>query len=158
MNQGRESKYFFIAGVLVLVALGCFFLGSFVGPAWALPGEHISYNEFETRVKEENFNEAVVDGNIISLVTKGGQAMKTEAPDVGRAVGLLIKFDVAVRAYRPVPASGITWPVVIALLIPYGIIGFYAFALAKAAAQPIKVLNEEPSSPATDSEEIAWPS
>lgn len=123
------------AGVLVLIGLGLFLMGSFLGPAWALSGEPLSYNQFENDVKSKAYTQATVDGNIMVLKTADGKNLRTEAPEMGRAVGLLIKFEVPVNVYRPLPASGITWPVLIALLIPYGVLGFYAFALARAAAE-----------------------
>lgn len=123
------------AGVLVLIGLGLFLMGSFLGPAWGLSGEPLSYNQFENDVKSKAYTQATVDGNIMVLKTGDGKTLRTEAPEMGRAVGLLIKFEVPVSVYRPLPASGITWPVLIALLIPYGVLGFYAFALARAAAE-----------------------
>jgi hypothetical protein len=141
------------AGVLVLIGLGCFLLGAFVGPAWALPGEPLSYNQFENDVKSKIYSQATVDGNILVLQTADGKRLRTEAPEMGRAVGLLIKFEVPVSVYRPVPASGLTWPVIFALLIPYGVLAFYAFALARAsaaAASPIKELPSEDTSASGD--------
>ena len=139
--------------MLVLIGLGCFLLGSFLGPAWALPGEPLPYNQFENDVKSKAYTKATVDGNIMVLETSDGKRLRTEAPEVGRAVGLLIKFEVPVSVYRPVPASGMTWPVVFMLLIPYGVLAFYAFALARAASSsgsPIKELPEEEASAADD--------
>lgn len=130
----KDSKFLMRAGVLVLLGLACFVLGSLVGPAWAFPGEPLPYNQFENDVKSRAYTQATIDGNILMLQTANGQRFKTEAPEVDRAVGLLIKFEVPVSAYRPVPASGLTWPVVFALLLPYGVLAFYAFALAQAAA------------------------
>ncbi len=145
------------AGILVLIGVACFFLGSFVGPAWALPGEPLAYNQFENDVKSKTYKAATVDGNIIGLETADGKRLRTEAPEVGRAVGLLIKFEVPVQVYRPVPASGLTWPVVFALLVPYGILAFYAFALAQASAAagaPIKELpTASEASPEAEEEE-----
>lgn len=143
------------AAVFVLIGLGCFLLGSFLGPAWALPGEPIPYNQFENDVKSKAYTQATIDGNILVLQTSDNKRLRTEAPEVERAVGLLIKFEVPVSAYRPVPASGLTWPVVFILLIPYGILGFYAFALAQAAAaasRPLPELSSEESQP--DEEEL----
>ncbi len=147
-GNGTDSKFLMRAGLLVVIGLACFLLGSFVGPAWALPGESLAYNQFENDIKSKSYKSATVDGNIISLETNDGKRLRTEAPEVGRAVGLLIKFEVPVNVYRPVPASGLTWPVVFALLVPYGILAFYAFALAaasSAAGSPIKELPEQES-------------
>lgn len=145
------------AGVLVLVGLGLFLMGSLLGPAWALSGEALPYNQFENDVKSKAYTAATVDGNIMVLKTADGKTLRTEAPEVGRAVGLLIKFEVPVNVYRPLPASGITWPVLIALLIPYGILGFYAFALANAAAQaggPIADLPESAADARDEDDDI----
>ena len=149
-EKGKDSSFFVKAGVLVLIGLGCFVLGSFVGPAWGLSGEKLPYNQFENDVKSKAYTAASVDGNIIVLKTADGKSLRTEAPEVARAVGLLIKFEVPVTAYRPVPASGLTWPVLLALLVPYGILAFYAFALAgaaSAAGTPLPELEEEPEEP-----------
>jgi hypothetical protein len=138
----------------VLIGLCCFLLGSFLGPAWALPGEPLPYNQFENDVKSKTYKSALVDGNIIGLETTDGKRFRTEAPEVGRAVGLLIKFEVPVKA-RPLPASGLTWPVVILLLVPYGVLAFYAFALANASAAagaPIQEQSEDESIAAEDEE------
>ncbi len=146
MTNGNDSKFLMRAGVLVLIGLGCFLLGSFLGPAWALPGEPLAYNQFENDVKSKIYTQATVDGNIPVLQTSDGKRLRTEAPEVGRAVGLLIKFEVPVSVYRPVPASGLTWPVVFVLLIPYGVLAFYAVALARASASaggPLPEIPEE---------------
>jgi hypothetical protein len=135
-----------------LIGLGCFLLGTFLGPAWALPGEPLSYNQFENDVKSKIYSQANIDGNIMVLQTADGKRLRTEAPEMGRAVGLLIKFEVPVTA-RPIPASGLTWPVVFILLIPYGVLAFYAFALARAAAtaaSPIRELPPEDAAPADE--------
>lgn len=151
MSNGTDSKFLLRAGLLVLIGLGCFLLGSFLGPAWALPGEPLAYNQFENDVKSKAYTAATVDGNILVLQTADGKRLRTEAPEVGRAVGLLIKFEVPVSVYRPIPASGLTWPVVFVLLIPYGVLAFYAFALAKAAAVASTPLQEpQDEEPATD--------
>lgn len=141
------------AGILVLIGLACFILGSLIGPAWALPGEPLGYNQFEVDVKAKSYKAATIDGNIISVETNDGKRLRTEAPEVGRAVELLIKFEVPVQVYRPVPASGLTWPVVFLLLIPYGILAFYAFALAQAAAAAGTPLDESASVPSTSEQE-----
>lgn len=141
--------------MLVLIGLGCFLLGSFLGPAWALPGEPLAYNQFENDVKSKAYTAATVDGNILVLQTADGKRLRTEAPEVGRAVGLLIKFEVPVNVYRAIPASGLTWPVVFMLLVPYGVLAFYAFALARAAAATgasLKELPDEEPAPAEEDE------
>ena len=145
--NGTDSKLMMRAGVLVLIGVACFLLGSFAGPAWALPGEPLAYNQFENDVKSKAYKAATVDGNIISLETSDGKRLRTEAPEVGRAVGLLIKFEVPVKVYRPVPASGLTWPVVFLLLVPYGVLAFYAFALAQASAAAGTPLQDLPATP-----------
>lgn len=157
-GNGTDSKFLMRAGLFVVIGLACFLLGSFVGPAWALPGEPLAYNQFENDVKSKAYKAATVDGNIISLETSDGKRLRTEAPEVGRAVGLLIKFEVPVNVYRPVPASGLTWPVVLALLVPYGVLAFYAFALASAssaAGTPLKELPEHVASESQDDNEDA---
>ncbi len=155
-GDGTDSKMMMRVGALVVIGLVCFLLGSLAGPAWALPGEPLSYNQFENDVKSKAYKSASVDGNIIGLETSDGKRLRTEAPEVGRAVGLLIKFEVPVKAYRPVPASGMTWPVTFLLLIPYGVMAFYAFALAQASAAagtPLQELPEEPTAPSESDEE-----
>lgn len=155
-GDGTDSKMMMRVGALVVLGLVCFLLGSLAGPAWAISGEPLSYNQFENDVKSKAYKSASVDGNIIGLETSDGKRLRTEAPEVGRAVGLLIKFEVPVTAYRPVPASGLTWPVTFLLLIPYGVLAFYAFALAQAsiaAGVPLRELPEEPSAPAESDEE-----
>lgn len=154
MTNGTDSKFLVRAGVLVLIGLGCFLLGAFVGPAWAVPGEPLSYNQFENDVKSKVYSKATVDGNILILETSDGKRLRTEAPEVGRAVGLLIKFEVPVTT-RGVPASGVSWPVALALLVPYGVLAFYAFALARASAAagtPIRELPDEETRSADDEE------
>jgi hypothetical protein len=133
VSNGTDSKFLVRAGVLVLIGLGCFLTGAFLGPAWAVPGEPLSYNQFENDVKSKAYTKAVVDGNILILETQDGKRLRTEAPEVGRAVGLLIKFEVPVST-RGLPSSGLSWPVAFALLVPYGVLAFYAFALARASA------------------------
>lgn len=153
--EGNDSKFMIRAAVFVLIGLGCFLAGCFLGPAWAQTGEPLPYNQFENDVKNKMYADATVDGNIIVLNTTDGKRLRTEAPEVGRAVGLLIKFEIPVKVYRPIPASGLTWPVVFLLLIPYGVLAFYAFALAGAArgaGAPIRDLPEE-SGPAVEEDE-----
>ena len=153
MRNGTDSKFLLRAGVLVLIGLGCFLLGSFLGPAWALPGDPLPYNQFENDVKSKTYKTATLDGNIMVLETNDGKRLRTEAPEVGRAVGLLIKFEVPVSVYRPIPASGMTWPVVFLLLVPYGVLAFYAFALAKAAVSASSPLADLPEREAATGED-----
>jgi hypothetical protein len=139
--------------VLVLIGLGCFLLGAFVGPAWAVPGDPVPYNQFENDVKSKVYARATVDGNILVLETSDGKRLRTEAPEVDRAVGLLIKFEVPVST-RGVPASGLSWPVAFALMVPYGVLAFYAFALARAASVASSPLAELPAGSAEQQEPL----
>lgn len=132
IELGTNPKYQRRSHILIFLGLSLFILGSLIVPSWAQSAEALSYNQFETDVKAAAYNTAHFDGNILTLGTTDGKRFYTIAPEVGRAVGLLVKFKVPVTA-QALPSSGLTWPMTILLLIPYGILSFYAFALAKAA-------------------------
>lgn len=131
-EQKADSQFLARTGFLVILGICLFILGSLIGPGWAQSGEQILYNDFENGVKNQLYKSAYIDGNIIQIQTNDGKKLHTEAPMTSRAVDLLIKSGVPVTA-RPVPASGLTWPVTFILLVPYAVLAFYAFALANAA-------------------------
>ncbi len=141
----RDSRLLYGTGTLVLLLTGLFLFGGVLAPAWALAGEAVSYNQFEADVRDGIYAEAVMDGNILNITTVDGNRLRVEAPSAPRAVELLVKFEVPVKAYRPVPASGVSWPMAILILIPYLILGFYAFALGYAVSNSpaIAVVPEE---------------
>lgn len=101
----------------------------------------VAYNDFEVEVRDKVYKEAVVDGNIISLAyldTKE-KPIRVEAPDVGRAVGLLIKFEVFVRAVGPRPANGLSVPAAVTLTLPYLLLSLFCFGVIGAARGSIQL-------------------
>lgn len=126
-----------VASLILLLTVGAFYLGSLLTAQAPVDANTklLSYNDFENEVREQVYEDAVVDGNVIVLRYKDTtrKSARVEAPEVSRAVGLLVKFEVRVRARRALPANGLTTPVLIALTLPYLILGFYSIGLVKAA-------------------------
>ncbi len=127
------------AAVLLLILLvGIFALGIVMGNnSNALMMEkNIAYPDFENQVREQLFATAEVDGNVIIAHYRetGEGYIVAVAPDIGRAVDLMLKKGVVVEALRPVPATGLSLPLLVAIIVPYILMAWFGIAVANAAA------------------------
>lgn len=139
-------------GVAVLLGLAVV-LGLVRALAPVPGGEPLSYREFEEHVREGKVEDAEMDGNIVRFTYReGGESAWVAVPDPGRAAGLMMEHGVDLRARRPVPASGLSGPVLLAVLLPYlflgGIVLMMVRAVEGAAGFPLEDL--EPRNPGAE--------
>lgn len=125
-----------IAFLVVLLGAAVFLIGTIVGAQPRGQGRLLSYGDFEAGVRKKAFSEAVVDGNVVVLRYRDreDERVRVEVPEPSMAVALMLKYGVDVKARRPVPASGLTTPVLLALLIPYAVLAYFGFGLVRAVA------------------------
>jgi hypothetical protein len=111
--------------------------------------ETLDYNAFWQEAQDSGFKNAWADGQIFYLERNGGQMVRVEVPDPALALTLLTKKNVAIKAFRPQPGSGLSPVVLIALCVPYLFLGSVLLAMISAAASAPQL--------ALDSEELELP-
>ena len=94
---------------------------------WGTPRK--SYLEFERDVIDQKVRKATVDGNIIRAEYDGSLLAVVASPSIERSVDIMIKKGVEVEAARPVPASGLSLPVLLLALMPYPVLAYFAMGL-----------------------------
>ncbi|MEW6280928.1 MAG: zinc ribbon domain-containing protein [Candidatus Eremiobacterota bacterium] len=122
-----------LLGLVLIVALGLI-LSQAGRPRGAVG---MGYNQFEASAKAGDFEYAWVDGNVFYLRLHGDRntLYYVDMPDPSGAVALLTKKGTLVSAYRPVPSSGLSPAVLLALVIPYGFMGAMLLGMLQAASQ-----------------------
>ncbi len=94
---------------------------------WGTPQK--SYAEFEQDVRDQKVTKAIVDGNIIRAEYSGSLLAVITTPSVERSVDIMMKKGVVVEAARPVPASGMSLPVLCLALMPYPVLAYFALGM-----------------------------
>jgi len=96
------------------------------GRPWGVPQK--GYLEFEQELRDGKVKRALCDGNIIRAEYEGATAVVL-SPSPERTIDLMIKRGVQVEALRPVPASGMSLPVLALAMLPYPILAYLAVGL-----------------------------
>lgn len=150
------GRILWVSFALLLLLFGVFLAGVIVGQQPAYIGRQMQYPDFEAEVLQELFGDARIDGNVIIAHYKEEtrQPARAIAPEVGRTVALLLKKGVLVEAAREVPASGLTTPMYVTLLIPYLLLAWFGIAVAGAVASTPDVPLPQPPPEEVPPEEL----
>jgi hypothetical protein len=117
---------------------------------WGTPRK--SYGEFERDVLEQKVRKATVDGNIIRAEYDGSLLAVVSSPSIERSVDIMMKKGVEVEAARPVPASGLSLPVLLLALLPYPILAYFAMGLIHSVGTAAEFVETEVLLESPDSE------
>lgn len=136
---------------LLLVALPVLALAAFIAFLRTNPGlprQSIDYNIFEDKVRERYvervwLGDSLVNNPIVLKYSGEETLYYTIAPSTGRAVDLLLKNQVPIEPLRRPALSGFSWPVAVALLVPYLILSAFLYMLLRAAGAAVPAPPDE---------------
>ncbi|MBI3927325.1 MAG: hypothetical protein HY319_17440 [Armatimonadetes bacterium] len=148
-----------IGFALMMIMLAVFLVGVLAGRQPAYPGQVVPYAQFEKEVFEGRYQSATLDGNIVVAHYRSEDLppVRAIAPDPGRAVEVMLKKGVAIEAARPIPASGLSAPVLVTLLVPYLVLAWFGLTVARAAADAPAPAEPEPIAAEKAPEELPRP-